>query len=159
MQARAETVLPRFIAPPAPLCLWLLLGCLLAASVLAWFARVPVYRNGIATVKDVQVIAFFPPESRTEIKTGQRLSLKLDPNGPPLVQAITNIEPEILSPANARAKFQLANTIHQRPATIAIAHLEGVNASVYDGSVVEARLEVGSQRLIALLPGVGSFFR
>jgi hypothetical protein len=165
-QAREETVLPRFIAPPAPLCLWLLLGCLLCASVLAWFARVPVYRNGIATVKDDLVIASFPPESKAEMRTGQQLSFKLDPTGPPLVRPITIVEPEILSPANARKKFQLDDVTarsYQGPAAVAIARLgrpnENLPASAYEGTVVEARIEIGSQRLITFLPIVGSFFR
>ena len=110
MHARAQTVLPRFIAPPAPLCLWLLLGCLFTVSGLAWLARVPVYRNGVATVvnsneDDQLIVAFFPPESKSEMRAGQNLSLKLDPAGPPLVRTIVAIEPEILSPAGARKRF------------------------------------------------------
>ncbi|HEX2269123.1 MAG TPA: hypothetical protein VHH35_06295 [Pyrinomonadaceae bacterium] len=177
MQARAQTVLPRFIAPPAPLCLWLLLSCLIAASVLAWLTRVPVYLNGIATVVDANardqhpndeelIVAFFPPESKAEMRTGQNLSLKLDPDGPPLIRTISVIEPGILSPADARKKFNLDDTTsrtYQSPAAIAIARLgkpsEQLPAGVYEGIVVEAWVETGSQRLIALLPLVGRFFR
>jgi len=175
MQARAQTVLPRFIAPPAPLCLWLLLSCLITASVLAWMARVPVYRNGLATVvgsnerdqKDEElIVAFFPPESKSEMRAGQNLSLKLDPVGPPLIRAITVVEPGILSPAEARKKFNLDDAgarSYQSPAAIAIARLgrpsEKLPASAYQGIVVDARIEIGSQRLIALLPVVGRFFR
>ena len=172
MQAKAQTVLPRFIAPPVPLCLWLLLSCLLTVSVLAWLTRVPVYRNGVATVVDPNfaneelIVAFFPPESKSEMKAGQKLSLKLDPAGPPVVRAIASIEPGILSPAEARKKFNLDNTAartYQFPAAVAIARLgkpnEQLPASAYEGTVVEARVEVGSQRLIALLPLVGGFFR
>jgi len=167
MQAKAQTVLPRFIAPPVPLCLWLLLSCLLAVSVLAWLTRVPVYRNGVATVANEEtIVAFFPPESKSEMKAGQHLSLKLDPVGPPVVRTIATIEPGILSPAEARKKFNLDNTAtrsYEFPAAVAIARLGNPNeqlpASAYEGAVVEAQLEVGSQRLIALLPLVGSFFR
>lgn len=177
MQARAQAVLPRFIAPPAPLCLWLLLGCLIAVGVLAWMARVPVYRNGIATVVDSNasdlyqkdeelIVAFFPPQSKSEMRAGQNLSLKLDPNGPPLVRAVSFIEPGILSPADARKKFNLDDATartYQSPSAIAIARLgkpgEELPASAYEGIVVEARVEIGSQRLIALLPVVGRFFR
>lgn len=177
MQARAQTVLPRFIAPPAPLCLWLLLGCFITVSVLAWLTPVPVYRNGIATIVDSNgpdqyskdeelIVAFFPPESKAEIRTGQNLSLKLDPAGPPLVRAIAVIEPGILSPADARKKFNLDDATaraYQRPAAIAIARLgkpdEELPASAYEGVVVEARVEIGSQRLIALLPLLGRFFQ
>jgi len=172
MQAKAETVLPRFIAPPVPLCLWLLLSCLLAVSILAWLTHVPVYRNGVATVvaanfaKEEMILAFFPPESKSEMKAGQKLSLKLDPAGPPVVRTIAVIEPEILSPAEVRKKFSLDNTAarsYEHPAAVAIARLgkpsEELPASAYEGAVVEAQLEVGSQRLIALLPLVGGFFR
>lgn len=168
MQAKAQTVLPRFIAPPAPLCLWLLLGCLFTVSTLAWLAHVPVYRNGMATVvKDAElIVAFFPPESQPEMRTGQKLSFKLDPAGPPLLRTIEAIEPTILSPAQARRKFNLDNAragVYKSPAAIVIARLgkpsETLPASAYDGVVVEAQVEVGSQRLITLLPVVGHFFK
>ena len=172
MQAKAQTVLPRFIAPPVPLCLWLLLSCLLTVSVLAWCTRVPVYRNGVATVVDSNfaneelIVAFFPPESKSEMKAGQKLSLKLDPGGPPLVRTIASIEPGVLSPAEARRKFNLEKTAaqtYQFPAAVAIARLgkpnEALPTSAYEGAVVEAQVEVGSQRLLALLPLVGVFFR
>ena len=170
MQARAQPVLPRFIAPPAPLCLWLLLSFFITGGVLAWLARVPVYRNGIATVVDSNeeelIVAFFPPESQTEMRAGQNLSFTLDPAGPPLVRTIAVIEPGILSPADARRKFKLDDATARTnlgPAAIAIARLgkpsEELPASAYQGIVVEARVEIGSQRLIALLPLVGRFFR
>jgi hypothetical protein len=172
MQAKAQTVLPRFIAPPAPLCLWLLLGCLFSVSVLAWMARVPVYRNGVATVvnsnereDDERIVAFFPPESQSEMRAGQKLSLKLDPAGPPLVITIAAIEPGILSPADARKKFNLDDATartYQSPATIVIARLgkpsKTLPASAYQGVVVEAQVQIGSQRLITLLPLVGRLF-
>lgn len=172
MQAKAQTVLPRFIAPPVPLCLWLLLSCLFTVSVLAWLTHVPVYRNGVATVvaanfaNEEMIVAFFPPESKSEMKAGQKLSFKLDPAGPPVVRPIAVIEPEILSPAEVRKKFNLDNTAarsYEHPAAVAIARLgkpsEALPASAYEGAVVAAQLEVGSQRLIALLPLVGGFFR
>jgi hypothetical protein len=170
MHARAQTVLPRFIAPPAPLCLWLLLGCLFTVSGLAWLARVPVYRNGIATVitskeEDQLIVAFFPPESKSEMRAGQNLSLKLDPAGPPLVRAIAAIEPEILSPAGARKRFNFDDATtraYQGPAAIVIARLgkpsETLPANAYEGTVVDAQVEIGSQRLITLLPVVGRLF-
>lgn len=177
MQAKAATVLPRFIAPPAPLCLWLLLSFLITASVLAFWARVPVYRNGLATVVDANgrdqdlndnelIVAFFPPETQPEMRTGQHLSLKLDAAGPPLVRTIAVIEPGILSPAAARRKFNLDYATARSyggPAVVAIARLgkpsDKLPASAYQGIVVEARVEIGSQRVLALLPLVGRFFR
>jgi hypothetical protein len=140
-------------------------------------ARVPVYRNGLATVvessgsdqdpKDRElIVAFFPPESQAEMRTGQNLSLKIDPKGPPIVRAIAVIEPGILSPAEARKKFKLDDATarsYQGPAAVAIARLgrpsENLPASAYRGTVVEARVEIGSQRVLALLPVVGRFFR
>src|SRR5688572_11069281 len=153
MHARAQTVLPRFIAPPAPLCLWLLLGCLFTVTGLAWLARVPVYRNGIATVvnsnEDELIVAFFPPESKSEMRAGQNLSLKLDPAGPPRVRTIAAIEPAILSPAGARKRFNFDDATacaYQGPAAFVIARLgkpsETLPASAYEGTVVAAQVEI-----------------
>ena len=40
---REKDVLPRSVAPPVVLFLWVLLGLLVAATILAWQARVPTY--------------------------------------------------------------------------------------------------------------------
>ena len=52
IQGREEPVLPRLICPCTFLCLWLLLGLLVASGFLAWCARVPVYASGLAVMAD-----------------------------------------------------------------------------------------------------------
>jgi hypothetical protein len=173
MQARAQTVLPRFIAPPVLLCLWLLLGCCVGLGVLAWMVHVPVYCDGVATVilgnksapDEPIIVGFFPPEFQSEIKTGQNLLLRFSPTARPLMRTI-NVESKIFSPAEVQRTFMPAdtNSLSSRgPSVIVIARLgrpdETVPASAYEGVVTNARIEVGSRRLISLVPVVGRLFK
>ena len=41
-----KAVVPRLISWPIIVCLWLLLGVLLAAGFLAWYVQVPIYVDG-----------------------------------------------------------------------------------------------------------------
>jgi len=45
-RGREKDVVPRLISWPIIVCLWLLLGVLLAAGFLAWYVQVPIYVDG-----------------------------------------------------------------------------------------------------------------
>lgn len=175
-QHRETAVLPRFVSPRTFLYLWVLTGLLAVSGALAWFAQVPVYTSGPAIVvdardnkrqdlsDDVLVVAFLPPESRSRLEVGQRLFLQLSPNGERLRRSIIAVEPEIYSPVAAQRRFGLApgaalTVAH--PAAVALAPLEplpaGAPASAQLGSIGRVDVEVGSRRIISLLPFVDQF--
>jgi hypothetical protein len=175
-RSREEAVLPRFVSPHTFVCLWILLGLLVASGFIAWCAQVPVYASGPAVVvdgrdktpsihEDFVVVAFLPTEHLSRLRVGQTMFLALDPAGRRLSRPILAVEPEISSPDAAQKRFALhagaALTLSQ-PVAVAIARWESpptrLPASSYAGSVYHVDIEVGSRRVMALLPFVGQFF-
>ncbi len=175
-QHRETAVLPRFISPRTFLGLWVLTGLLAVSGGLACFAQVPVYASGSAIVVDAQnsklrgvpddvvVMAFLPPEYRSHLEVGQQLFLHFSPTGERLRRSIIAVEPEIYSPVAAQRRFGLAPGAAlavAHPAAVALAQLEplpaGAPASAYLGSIGRVDVEVGSRRIISLLPFVDQF--
>lgn len=174
MAGREESVLPRFVSPHIWLYLWILLGLLAAAGTTIWFTQVPVYVAGPAIVIEQQDIprsggdtlvlaAFLPPETHARLQIGQPLFLHAGRGaGSSLTAPIIAVEPAIVSPAEARQRFDLdagaASTI-TRPAAVAMAHLApletGRPPSSYLGSLFSVEVEIGSRRLLSLLPLIG----
>lgn len=176
MQSRKEPVFPRFVSPRTAAYLWVLLGLLMASGLVAWFTQVPVYASGLAVVvdrssvtQDIQIqddallVVFLPPEQH--LQAGQNLFLQFDAAGERLSRAIVAVEPEISSPDAARRRFALesgAALAITQPAAVAIARFEPTStdlpARAYMGSVYRVDVEVGSRRVISLLPLVGQWF-
>lgn len=50
VESREKSVLPRLVSPRTFIYLWFLLGLLGMSSIVAWFARVPMYASGSAIV-------------------------------------------------------------------------------------------------------------
>jgi hypothetical protein len=176
IEGREEAILPRFVSPRTFLFLWFLLGLFLASGFAAWLTEVPVYASGPAVLVDgrtgglshpdeLVLVAFLPPQTLSHLRVGQALWLQRDSARERFRQPILAVNPEISSPARAQKQFGLppgaAQAITQ-PAAVAVARWqplhEGLPSSAYIGSVYRADLEVGSRRVISLLPLVGPFF-
>jgi hypothetical protein len=176
MRSQEKSVLPRFVSPPTVLFLWTVLGLLIVGLAAAWLARVPVYSSGPAFVVDwprevqppragVVVVALLPPRDLARLRVGQDLFLHLDETGERSRISIIAVEPEIQSPDAVRRRLALdayaAGAITQ-PSAVVVARFEpiapGLPDSTYRGSVCRADVEVGSCRVISLLPLVGQFF-
>lgn len=182
VESREQTVLPRLVSPRTFIYLWFLLGLLGMSSIIAWFARVPVYASGSAVVvrwnkknapEDIVVAAFFPPQYLSRLRTTQKLFLHFDAmsisgafqNENRFNRSVIAVKPEISSPDVVQKQFALSSGAAQRitqPAAVVIAQLKpiptGLPASTYLGSVGRADFEVGSQRAVSLLPLIGHFF-
>ncbi len=169
MEAREKAVLPRFVSPHILLCLWSLLGLLVASGFVAWFAQVPVYASGPAIIVDwkdttkytgdeVLAVAFVPPEKLAYLRLGQPIFLKLGTSGEHSKGMIIAVEPGIRSPNAAQNEFALgagAALAITQPVAVAIARVKlpvtSLPPSTYIGSVYPADIEVGSRRVISLL--------
>jgi len=176
MQSRQESVLPSFVSPRTFTCLWILLGLLGVSGVVVWLTRMPVYTSGQGVVvdrrgktnyvrDDVVLIIFLPPENHSRLRVGQTLFLQLDPAGERTRRPIIAIEPKILSPDTVQQQFALsAGAAHAvtQPSAVAIARFEpnptNLPASTYVGSVYPVDVEVGSRRVLSLLPLIGQIF-
>lgn len=183
VESREKSVLPRLVSPRTFIYLWFLLGLLGMSSIVAWFARVPMYASGSAIVvrwkskkntpENIVVAAFFPPHYLPKLRTAQKLFLHFDTMGVGgvsrnenrLSRSVIVVDPEISSPDVIQKQFALHSGAAQRitqPAAVVFAQLDpiptGLSASAYLGSVGRADVEVGSQRAVSLLPLIGHFF-
>jgi hypothetical protein len=170
VQGREETVLPPLIRPRVTRLAWLLLALLVLAGGAAWWAQVPIFVTGSAIVipspesgaADTYALALFPTESLGSLHVGQDVFLRLNALAQPVIRPIAEVTPEVLSPAEVARRFDLnpaAALSIQGPSVAALINLGAtVNerpASRYAGSVYPVDAEVGSRRLLSLLPVFG----
>jgi hypothetical protein len=178
--SREEVVLPRWISPSSFLYLWLLLGLLFGGIFVAWCAKVPVSVAGKATIvrsrdrttgrEKVVIAAFFPTQTRSRLQAHQPLRLHFEGlsslDRSRLSRLKLKDKPVIRSPEDIRDRFGLtASTALQinQPVAVAIVPLDPADlhlpTSAYIGSTGKAEIVVGSQRLLSLLPWIGSHVR
>ncbi len=106
-------------------------------------------------------VFFFPPAQAQNLHTGIPVRLHVGPSGSQFSSQIAAIGPGVMSPETLRAVFHLENASLPitQPSTVVIVKLNPAFANAYAGSTVTANLQVGSERLISLLPGVGNLFK
>jgi len=168
IEKREKDILPHLVAPPVFLFLWILLGLLLTGGILAWFAQVPTYLAGSGMILEQQsssasgpreatALIFFPAASASQLRAGLPVQVQLGSTGPALTTKISQVEPGILSPSAARTRYALNGSVSQlinQPVVAVEARLGSpISDQMYAGSVVNAQAQVGSQRVLSLLPG------
>lgn len=171
--SRQKEVLPRFISPPVFLLLWLLLALVLFATFAAWLTRVPTYvvTGGVVldqgriqweqASKGAMAVVFVPASHSGQVHVGQPILLQIGSAGTQLLYRVERVEPGILSPNEARSRYGLdyaTSHIISGPSMVLIISLgPAIPAQQYAGSTVSAQLQVGSQRVLSLLPGLGQW--
>ena len=168
IERREKDILPHLVAPPVFLFLWILLGLLLTAGLLAWLAQVPIYLAGSGILLEQQppstsgqreavALIFLPATSAPTLRVGLPVQLQLGSTGPVLTTKIDQVEPGILSPSAARTRYALDSSISQlltQPVVAVKVRLgPTISAQMYAGSAVSAQVQVGSQRVLSLFPG------
>jgi hypothetical protein len=160
-------VLPRLVSRPIIVCLWLLLAALATAVVIAWSVRVPTYVGASGAVLgravgpqagDVSAAAvvFVAPDA-ARLRVGRPVHLQVGASDRYLEGEIAKVERGVIGPDAARARYRLAESdLVSRPSVAVLVRLRQALPSVtYGGSVVTARIEAGSRRLLALFAGLG----
>lgn len=165
IEGKEKVVLPQWMAPRTLRYLWLLLGVLSMLVGLAWFTAVPVYASGLALIVDLPaersannemaLVAFLPPEKHNDLQVGQRIFVELEP-GKRREQLVAVVEPKIISPDTAQEQFGLsAAALLTQPAAMVMTSFESPSAlpaTTYIGSVYHVDIEIGSRRVVSLLP-------
>src|SRR3989440_12908092 len=167
-----KAVVPRLISWPIIVCLWLLLGVLIVAGFLAWYVRVPTYMDGSGIMLargdmlqpaygGMVAVVFLPPDQSGHLRVGLPVDVEMGSAGMLVHSTIAQVEPGIMSPDAARQRYRLGGVgalLVTQPSIVVIIKLgTTVPASDYAGSLLSAKVEIGSQRLLTLLPGLGSF--
>jgi hypothetical protein len=164
-------VLPRYASPPWLAVFWGLAGLVLALIVLLWSAQMPVYAAGPGVIiqgparsharSEILLAVFLPPEYASSVFPGQTVVVHLPGWPPDEPAAVAVVEREIESPALLRLRYLLdASTglLVEGPVFVALIRSENLSYGMV-GSVGEVQVQIGTQRGLALLPGIGRFFR
>jgi hypothetical protein len=105
-------------------------------------------------------VFFFPPAQVHNLHVGTFIRLHVGSSDPQFSNHIAAIEPGAMSPVALRSLFHLENypLLITQPVAVVKVKLDPAFATAYAGSTLTADVQVGSQSLISLLPGVGSLF-
>ncbi len=160
---REKDVLLRILPLPMAVFLWVLLSILFMAGLFAWSERIPTYVSGAGIVQKSDTgnsstaMVFLPTGPSTTVHVGEPVRVQI---GSLQVQGkVIKVETAIMSPAQARTQFQLQGNMAYLVTQPSLVALVGFNttipASIYAGSLLNAQVEVGSQRILSQLPWIG----
>lgn len=176
-QASDESIFPKIISPKTFICLWILVGLFLIGLLIAWSVSIPVYSVGqgivvaldnkdYETPHDIALAVFLPAEYRDELNIGQHVRVYMDSRGERSQQKILDIDPRILSPEKAKKEYtasQEASLAITYPVSVILTSFtppsDKIKADSYIGSLYRTDIEIGRQRILALVPVVGGLFR
>ena len=171
-RSREKAVVPRLISWPIIVCLWLLLGVLIVTGFLAWYVQVPTYVDGSGIILargdmlqpvygGMVAVVFLPPDQSAHLRVGLPVDVQMGSAGVLVHSTIAQVEPGITSPDAARQRYRLGGVgalLVTQPSIVVIIKLgTTLPATSYAGSLLTAKVEIGSQRLLTLLPGLGNF--
>ncbi len=169
-RSREKDVLPRFVAPRAFVFLWILMALLLIATLGAWLAQAPTYAIGSGVILGAQggtqqsdgettAVIFLPETSSLHLQAGLPMLMQIGTAGPQLSGTIATVEPGVLSPEQARKQYaltgNLALVVTEPSVAVTVKLGPDIPAQMYAGSVVGAQVQVGTRRVLSLLPFVG----
>ena len=163
-----KDIVPRLTSRLIIVCSWLLLAALGAAALLAWSVQVPAYVGasgvllgrgaGLRPVKEgTAAVLFLPPNQAAHLRASQPVHGQIG-SGTYVQGAITKVEPGVIGPDAARDRYRFAGgpDVITQPSTVVIVRLaDTLPPAAYGGSRLTAQVEIGSQRLLALIPGLG----
>lgn len=165
----AKDIVPRLTSRPVIVCLWLLLAVLVAVAAVVWSVRVPAYvgaqgvilqghsRAGPGAGRTAAAL-FLPPDQSAQLRAGQPVRARIGSSGVSVLGAVARVEPGMIGPDTARAKYRFepgSGTVRQPWAVVIVRLTQSLPPAAYGGSLLMARVEIGSQRLLAFFPGLG----
>ena len=166
VQSREKNVLPRLVSPPTFALLWIILVMMIATGLVSWLGQTPRYVTASGLIppdksaagtqgKDEAVaIIFLPATSPLQVRAGMPAQVQIGSAGLQVTGTIGTIEPTVLSPSQIHQLYTLEVTDPAFVATIKLG--SNISGRLFAGSPVQAQIQVGSQRLLALLPFFGT---
>ncbi|MFE7857960.1 hypothetical protein [Streptomyces sp. NPDC057403] len=166
----AKDIVPHLTLRPVIVCLWMLLAVLLAAAALAWSVRVPTYLGAQGTILQggaragpsgaaTTAALFLPVDQAADVRVGQTVHGQVGSSGPAASGTVVRVLPGLTSPDTARTTYGFApgaGTVRQPWKVVIVRLRPSLPPATYGGSHLSARLQTGSQRLLALFPGLGN---
>jgi hypothetical protein len=160
-------IVPRLVARPIIVGCWLLLGTFVAAALVAWSVRVPTYVGASGAILAgaerppagggrTGAVLFLSPDRSSDLRDGQPVRAQIGSSGRFVQGAVTRVERRLIGPAAARRRYRIGADLVTEPSIVVAARLDArLRPETYGGSRITARVEIGSQRLLGLLPGLG----
>lgn len=169
-QGQATAVLPRLIAPPTFALLWIVLATLALGLLASWFVKIPIFASGTAVIVQDQaagaeaylLVAFLPAGNLPDLTVDQTIFWQA-PDGERTVQTVTAVSPTAISPAKIFEAYpaSVATTVSQ-PSVVLTTTLEtavlGSRPASLHGALYPVEIQIGSRRILSLLPLVGDVF-
>lgn len=173
-----EAILPQFSSPRIIWLLWTFIVFAIAASLLLWLLRIPIYTKAIAVALPNEYTSSSLPRSSTlngtheslmavliptrnagDVRVGQRVFWSSSKTGHRITRTVIAVEPSVQSPDSLSVHLGLreqATASVTEPSVIAFVDFgptpDELRASAYAGSVYHAEVETGTKRVISLLP-------
>jgi hypothetical protein len=166
-RSREKDILPRSVAPPVFLFFWMLLGLLLAATLLAWQVQVPTYATASGFIArdrqprtrpagGTQAVLFVPTNPSPTLRVGQSLTLEVALTGQTLAGTITTVKPGVITPEEARQQYALTGDLAlmiTQPSVVVTLDLGAtLPQGVFAGNSLIAQVQVGTRSVFSLLP-------
>lgn len=163
--------LPRLTSWPTIVFCWLLLAGLVLGAVVVGSVRVPAFvgASGVilpagpatgssreaTSASETTAALFLAPDESARVRVGQAVHGQIDSTGTYVDGVVQRIEPDVVGPDAARARFGLGDSPHVvvQPSRVVIVTISRALApAAYAGSRWTAKIEVGSQRLLGFFP-------
>lgn len=164
-------VVPRLTYWPIIICMWVLLAVLLGTVAGAWSVRVPTYVSASGVILasgevpratgGVTAALFVPPDQSDRLRVGQPVHGQVGSSGKYAAGKVAAIESGVIGPDGARDRYRIdgPTDVITQPSHVVILRLDELPRSTgIGGSRLDARIQVGSQPLLALFPVLGKVF-
>jgi hypothetical protein len=169
IQKRERHVVLRLVSPPMFVFLWVLLALSVTGGSLVWTIQEPVVVQGKGvvveqnaanpkTARKIIVLLLLPTNQQANLKVGQPVRIMIGSN---IIfnSTIDQVEKDVMSPTAISSKYTaqaapLAQTL-SGPSVVATAAVEPMSqAQTYLGSQCQAQIQIGSESIVTMLPGV-----
>jgi hypothetical protein len=167
-QRQEQGILLRVSYPPALIFFWVFLLLLIAAGVFAWSVQVPVLVQSQGVVVEqkmvgqvgtnVVAVLFFSSDQLAGLHVGQPAIISIGPTSINVTGSVEYVDPTIISPDEARSRFDLqgglAQVVTGPSITVTISMRQVASTQIYAGSLCDAQIQTGSQSVLSTLPGL-----
>ena len=156
-------VVARLTSGPVLACFWILVVVLLGASVAAWSVRVPTYvaADGVMLGgRGAAAVLFVSPPRAHSVRVGQRVHAIIASTTTSVGGTVRRVGSVLLAPAAARRNYGLGAGLVTEPSLPVTVRFASDRAAARDaGTRVTARVQIGSERVLALFPLFGKLMR
>jgi hypothetical protein len=165
MRSEEENTTLRFGSTRTGIILWCLLGCFLTIGALAWWTWIPIYVSGTGVAlgegnhilpghHGPLAVVFLPTQRAALLHAGLPVQVRIASAPAALSSQILKVEPATTDPSAFCKQYVPKNMCSQLvtgPATVIIIGLDGAPASSHAGSLLAARVKLGSLRIVSLI--------